>query len=120
MNEQDYLEHYGVPGMRWGVRRGSSGRPTAYKKPKKNVVYSQDAAKVRRINERAKTKGIKTLSNVEIEKALKRMDLEKRYVSQVKGTSPIQRLKMINEAGVTMTTAYNSAKKAIRIGMATL
>ena len=58
----DFLAHYGIKGMRWGVRRqrGKNGRVsttsrTHYKKPPKN------------------------LTNDELQRRIKRMETEKRY-----------------------------------------
>jgi 2'-5' RNA ligase len=60
----NYLEHYGIKGMKWGVRRrrGSDG----------TVVVSDDAAKARAIL----SGNAKSASNADIQAALNRMKLE--------------------------------------------
>ena len=75
----DYLEHYGVKGMRWGVRRSrpsSGSSKTATKKPvakppaKKPVVKAEVANGPKKASE---------MSNEEIQKVLQRVNLERQY-----------------------------------------
>ena len=66
MAEGDFLAHYGVPGMKWGKRKNPRPR-------------SQDAAKVARLRERAKSNGLQSLENKEIQKVNDRLQLEKKY-----------------------------------------
>lgn len=47
----DYLEHYGVVGMKWGVKRGNG-----------NIAFAKGVRKVEKLNKRAdklKAKGLK-------------------------------------------------------------
>jgi hypothetical protein len=60
------LEHFGIKGMRWGVRR-------------KSVKPSGDAATVDRLGKKLKTGGTKALTNKELKKVVDRMNLEKQY-----------------------------------------
>jgi 2'-5' RNA ligase len=64
------LAHYGVKGMRWGVRRRNVG--TADEK-----VVSEDAAKAAGAATKAKTKGKQSLSNDEMQVLVTRMNLER-------------------------------------------
>lgn len=43
-----FLEHFGVKGMRWGVRRGDSGDSSSASKPKKAKVTSRDIKDARK------------------------------------------------------------------------
>ncbi len=64
-SNEKILEHSGVLGMRWGIRRGSSSSSSA----------SEDHNKLRSLR---KKKG-KELTDAEIKSALSRLKLEKEY-----------------------------------------
>jgi hypothetical protein len=70
----DILAHYGVRGMRWGVRRsegelhgGGSGH------------VSTDHQNAQAAKEKAKKHGTKSLSNKELQDMINRMNLEQQY-----------------------------------------
>lgn len=65
-----YLEHFGVKGMKWGVRKG--GRPA--KSP-----ASSEATRKMEINQKAKRSGKKSLTNEELRIAIERMNLEQQW-----------------------------------------
>lgn len=71
MSEQtdDFLAHYGVPGMRWGKRKG--GSTTSGKK----ASVSADAKEVASI----RTKKPSQMSNQELQKVNTRINLEQQY-----------------------------------------
>ena len=76
---EDFLAHYGVKGMKWGVRRsegssGSSSKPPA----------SEDFQKVTGHKQTIKSGGTKALSNRELQEVVTRMNLEEQY-STLKG-----------------------------------
>lgn len=101
-----YLIHYGILGMKWGVRRDnpSSGSSSRTKKQKK-VTLKQKA---------------KTMSDDELKKAVNRLQMEKQY-SQLssedvsRGKAFAQKLMKAGTtiAAVTTTglTIYNNAEK---------
>lgn len=69
MNQEEYLEHYGVKGMRWGVRHdrkrsSSSGRKKQVKDIKKKA---KTASKYR-----------STLSDAELDRRVSRLEREKK------------------------------------------
>jgi hypothetical protein len=74
----NFLEHYGVKGMRWGVRAKS-------KNPTKG--YSRDAKTAVNIRKKSKTSPVKVkaLSNKEIETFLTRVSLESRFTQATPG-----------------------------------
>jgi hypothetical protein len=59
----DHLEHYGVKGMRWGVRR-------------KNKISSSERKRVDKIEKKFKEKGLHSLTNKEIGDYTKRLEME--------------------------------------------
>lgn len=67
----DVLSHYGIKGMKWGVRRAnpSGDKPSA----------SADHETAKDAKAKVKAGGLKSLSNDELKTYLERMDLEKRY-----------------------------------------
>lgn len=70
----DELAHYGVLGMRWGVRKDRQSRSSG--KTKRRAPSEQQIEKSRRrvgVNQR------RTLSEEELKKRIERLELEKRY-----------------------------------------
>lgn len=70
--DQNELSHYGVPGMRWGVRRsGASSTSSRIKKgpPSEDFKRMQDMKK----------RGTKNLTTSELRELTGRMQLEKQY-----------------------------------------
>lgn len=75
----DELAHYGVPGMKWGVRKArptSSGSRWPFGLMRKKEPPKEKPIKKRKLSE---------LSDKEIEARIARIDLEKRYIEAVKG-----------------------------------
>lgn len=64
------LTHYGIKGMKWGVRRANPSAPTHASEDHKNATA---------LKTQVKTGGTKSLSNKDLKDYLERMDLEKRY-----------------------------------------
>lgn len=86
--DNDELMHYGVPGMKWGVRRtpaqlgrkktSSSKSLFGKKKPKPKPKAKSESSK----KETApKKKSVKEMSNEELNAAIDRMRLEQTYAS---------------------------------------
>lgn len=69
----DYLEHFGVKGMRWGVRKVSDHSSGA----------SEDHVNATIARIKAKKGGTKALSNKELQDLITRMNLEQQYVKVV-------------------------------------
>ena len=69
MTQDEFLEHAGVKGMKWG-RRKSDSRSTS---------TSADAARVNRLKERVKKNGPDNLSNDDLAKLNKRNQLMSEY-----------------------------------------
>lgn len=66
----DVLAHYGVKGMKWGVRR----KRTAPSEPAHG-----DAKRAKRVVGRARNSGVDAISNKDLRAAIERMNLEQQY-----------------------------------------
>jgi hypothetical protein len=69
----DFLQHYGVKGMRWGVRKNGDISVTAA--PRKKPPVSDDYAETKEL----RTKPVTSLSNAQIRKVNERLQLERSY-----------------------------------------
>ena len=70
-----YLEHFGVKGMRWGVRKKQEPVSTGVAK----TPMSSDAALTSKIRTKARTSGMSSLSNKELFALNQRLQLERQY-----------------------------------------
>ena len=84
--DNDELMHYGVPGMKWGVRRTpaqlgrkktSSSKSLFGKKKPKPKAKSESSKK----ETAPKPKSVKEMSDEELSTAIRRMQLEQTYAS---------------------------------------
>jgi len=76
----DILAHYGILGMKWGVRRSDKQIARARKTKKSSSQdRSEDSEKAEAARKKAKSGGAKALSNQELKDLTKRMNLEQQY-----------------------------------------
>lgn len=89
METDDFLIHYGVLGMKWGVRKSSSGgnrknklfrkKPSVVTKRKKAKQKKQREKDRSKRNKKMTTKSASKMTDAELAKAIKRLEMEKRY-----------------------------------------
>lgn len=65
-----FLAHFGVRGMKWGVRRGRSAS---------SGPVSSDAARAHVLKTQVKTSGTRSLNNEELQHLVTRMNLEQQF-----------------------------------------
>ncbi len=75
----EFLEHFGVLGMKWGVHRSQSAGNGGGRPP-----VSPEAARARGLQTQVKRGGTQSLSNKDLQDLVTRMNLEKQY-SQLSG-----------------------------------
>lgn len=67
----EVLSHYGIPGMKWGVRRARSSTT--------GRVISEDAAKAAAYKKQARKSGVSSLDNEQLKELNRRLELESKY-----------------------------------------
>lgn len=72
---RDCLMHYGIPGMKWGVRKARKKNYISKAVKKRRSSYSQDYTDT----EKLRKKNYKQLSNSELKSLNKRLELESNY-----------------------------------------
>lgn len=109
---KDYLEHHGVQGMRWGIRKATakSSRHNDAKKIKSSNHNKQEITK----STISKQKKAKDMSNDELFKAIQRQQLINQYnaLTNPKKTSHIQKatkyISSIAKVSAELATIYRA------------
>lgn len=142
----EFLEHHGVKGQKWGVRKDNSISSVSTKTSKlrrsptdvvvkqkpgkfattsggKRQTASDDAILTAGIRQFAKKSTTDSLSNKQIQDAVTRMNLEQQYRTLVKKTNRQTRgqrfaNKLVKENGKKVVAAAKTAAKAAAVGAA--
>jgi preprotein translocase subunit SecF len=111
----DFLTHFGVKGMKWGVRK--SRTVTVSQKGKKLKTSGgagrpahEDAIRARTIGQIGKASGLQALSNKELNDYANRLNLEQRVKDAQVSTSPNVVKKWIHR---TVQSTQNESAKAV-------
>ena len=107
MNES--LAHYGVKGMKWGVRRNRGRRSSSNTKG-----WSKDAKRANAI----KRKSVNQMSNEELRTLNKRMELEKNY-NRLNPSNVQKGIAFVGAAAGLLGTAagiYNNSNTLVKAG----
>lgn len=114
------LKHYGVKGMKWGVRRAASNAAKAEQRARDS---SSDAKEAQRIKTKIKETGLHSLTNAEMRSYTERINLEKQYAKLSEGDrTPTQRtvnflLKNGAEIAVNVGKAYATQQLKTALGV---
>jgi len=110
---EELLQHYGVKGMKWGVRRAPrnpSGGVEVVLKNKGSARIktsggrghfpSEDAVRTAAIRQKGRKSSVSSLSNKDLQEAIQRMNLERQYKS-LSTSNPAKKFvsKLLQEAG---------------------
>lgn len=113
MTESEYLEHFGIPGMKWGVRHGrSKGSGKTSRKSKKSSRPTNSESDFLR---ETKKRDVSTMSNEDLQRINTRLNLENNYKVQSKNYRTNNRSAVSNVAyqiptmllAATVTAAVN-------------
>lgn len=75
----DFLRHYGIPGMKWGKRKARPTYEKSVRAPAPRPRASEDAKRTGSYQERAKAGGTAALSTKELQELVTRQNLEAQY-----------------------------------------
>ena len=115
MAYRDELYHWGIKGMKWGVRRYQNKDGTLTSEGKKH--YSQDHEDYTRAHTK---KSVREMSDSELNARINRLQKEHQYERLTASPSKLQ--KAIKIAGTTATalgtvmTLYNNGSNAMKLG----
>lgn len=93
----DYLEHYGIKGQKWGVRRYQN--PDGTRTPEGKIRYERNTSKkdvrqqaIDKMNYRYHNRGpLSSLSDDELKSRINRLKLEEEYSRYMEKTQPVSR-----------------------------
>lgn len=114
-NYTNELYHYGVLGMKWGVRRNRPKAKSLLSRKKKEKVdkRSEDSKNVAQIRK----KKVNQMSNQELKEVNKRLELETRYTELSNKKITGQRLvQAFIATGMTIGTIEIAAKNYKKVG----
>lgn len=106
------LFHYGIKGMKWGIRRkdGPGGTVSSGLKGRKTADDTPESADSKRAKS-LKGRKVSSLSNQELKDLNKRLDLEQNYSRLTKKPSTVQKGIKYTQTGLTVVGLATAAYK---------
>ena len=116
IEKNDELYHYGVKGMKWGVRRTAAQLGHLVKKGaskiKNRISESNEKRKIRKQNEANKGKPVSEMTDDELKQRLNRLDMEKRYSDYMKALNPKKESKVKKVVGEILSNGIKTVSNA--------
>lgn len=113
---EDELYHYGVKGMKWGVRRTAAQLGHLVKKGaskiKDRISESNEKRKIRKQNEANKRKPVSEMTDDELKQRLNRLDMEKRYSDYMKTLNPKKESRVKKVVGEILSSGIKTISNA--------
>lgn len=106
-----YLAHYGVKGMKWGVRHERKTTGTGRKKAKKRLGGMNRQPKKSKNTEKKKRKRLRDMSDAEVKERIDRLKLEQSYKEAKRGGQKTQTARQF--VGDIMRKSLKSAAQAV-------
>lgn len=106
----DVLEHYGIKGMKWGVRRSDEQLARARGRRKTKEV-SPDAERAKESFKKARKGGPQALSNKELQELNKRLNLEQQYSRLTEKPSRLKRGEQMVKTVIGVGNTVNEVVK---------
>ena len=109
----DSLKHFGIPGMRWGVRKSRrlSGKTSKERKTESSEEQMTDHQRAVQLRK----KGVKNLSTKELKELVNRTQLEQQY--RTLNTSKFEKgmaiVSKLTAHGTTLNNFYSTSKKPL-------
>lgn len=116
VERDDELYHYGVKGMKWGVRRTAEQLGHIVKKGASAIAQkaseSREKGRQRRAYTKERSKPISEMTDDELRKRLNRLDMEKKYKDYISSMTPKKEHKVRKLIGEIMSSGVKSISNA--------